>query len=455
MKVAIFGCLHGRLDKMFQSVESYENENNTTIDFILVCGDCQTIRHRDDLKCLAVPVKYQQTGDFPEYYSGEKKVPKLTIFIGGNHEASNYLMTLPYGGWVCDNMYYMGFAGVVRYKGLRIVGVSGIYNYHNHKKARFETMPLNDDTMRSIYHTRELDVFRLQLLSRRANEQNRIDMFLSHDWPAKIYDYGNKEQLLKFKPHFRDDVRKPQGLGSPLTQPLVNELKPKKWFAAHLHCRFYAKVDHDKEKNIQTEFLSLNKIEDRLKREFYMEVMDVETAEDSKDILYHDAEWLTILRKTIDLEFNARYCIPKINDRSGQEFFVSEEEIEETIGLMGGPDGLKIERNFIMTEPVIYGRPGGVQPSLDKDRLRFHKNPQHEELCTRLHLRTRTLDPLIEEDFKTETNSDSKREFQDNVKFGKSGVNTEPPSKRVCQTSPVTLDEDGCLPFYIDTKGDK
>jgi len=42
------------------------------------------------------------------YYSGEKKAPVLTIFIGGNHEASNYLQELPYGGWVAPNIYYLG-----------------------------------------------------------------------------------------------------------------------------------------------------------------------------------------------------------------------------------------------------------------------------------------------------------------------------------------------------------
>lgn len=45
---------------------------------------------------------------YPRYYSGEKKAPVLTIFIGGNHEASNYLQELPYGGWVAPNIFYMG-----------------------------------------------------------------------------------------------------------------------------------------------------------------------------------------------------------------------------------------------------------------------------------------------------------------------------------------------------------
>ena len=45
---------------------------------------------------------------FFRYYSGEKTAPVLTIFIGGNHEASNYLQELPYGGWVAPKIYYLG-----------------------------------------------------------------------------------------------------------------------------------------------------------------------------------------------------------------------------------------------------------------------------------------------------------------------------------------------------------
>jgi hypothetical protein len=31
--------------------------------------------------------------------------------VGGNHEASNYLRELFYGGWAAPNIYFMGFAG--------------------------------------------------------------------------------------------------------------------------------------------------------------------------------------------------------------------------------------------------------------------------------------------------------------------------------------------------------
>ena len=56
---------------------------------------------------------------FHKFYSGELSAPLLTIFIGGNHEASNYLQELAYGGWVAPNIFYLGYAGVVEVNGLR------------------------------------------------------------------------------------------------------------------------------------------------------------------------------------------------------------------------------------------------------------------------------------------------------------------------------------------------
>jgi lariat debranching enzyme len=86
----------------------------------------------------------------------------LTLFIGGNHEASNFLQELPYGGWVAPNIYYLGYAGVVTIGGIRIAGISGIYKGHDYLKGHFEIPPYNQGTMRSAYHIRNLEVFRLK-----------------------------------------------------------------------------------------------------------------------------------------------------------------------------------------------------------------------------------------------------------------------------------------------------
>lgn len=96
------------------------------------------------------------------YYSGEKLAPVLTIFIGGNHEASNYLQELPYGGWVAPRIYYMGYASVVNVAGVRVGGLSGIYKGHDYFKGHFERPPYTEDTKRSVYHIRNLETFRLK-----------------------------------------------------------------------------------------------------------------------------------------------------------------------------------------------------------------------------------------------------------------------------------------------------
>ena len=55
--------------------------------------------------------------------------------VGGNHEASNHLWELYYGGWVAPNIYYLGHAGVVNFGGLRIGGLSGIFMEHNYSRV--------------------------------------------------------------------------------------------------------------------------------------------------------------------------------------------------------------------------------------------------------------------------------------------------------------------------------
>ncbi|KAG8713855.1 Lariat debranching enzyme A [Ceratobasidium sp. 394] len=94
MKVAVAGCCHGELDATYKQIQDLEQRNNYKVDLVLINGDFQAIRNHQDLQCMAVPDKYKQLGTFYKYYTGEVKAPVLTLVIGGNHEASNYMWEL-------------------------------------------------------------------------------------------------------------------------------------------------------------------------------------------------------------------------------------------------------------------------------------------------------------------------------------------------------------------------
>lgn len=66
-----------------------------------------------------------------------------------------------FGGWVAPNMYYLGNSGCVRYRGLRIAGISGVYYPDNFNAGYQEDFPLQGRHIRSIYHTRQCEIFKL------------------------------------------------------------------------------------------------------------------------------------------------------------------------------------------------------------------------------------------------------------------------------------------------------
>lgn len=185
-----------------------------------------------------MPVKYREMHDFHEYYSGQRTAPCLTVFVGGNHEASNYLFELYYGGWVAPNIYYMGAANVLRLGPLRISGLSGIWKGFDYKKVHHERLPYNQDDVKSIYHVRELDARKLLCI------RTQVDIGISHDWPRGVEWKGNWKKLFRQKSHFEEDARSGQ-LGSVAAKYVMDRLRPPYWFSAHLHCKFAAIIDHE------------------------------------------------------------------------------------------------------------------------------------------------------------------------------------------------------------------
>ncbi|GAA6061599.1 hypothetical protein JCM10212_000907 [Sporobolomyces blumeae] len=247
MRIAVIGCSHGSLDDIYVSVAKCDEiaraKGEPEVDLVICCGDFQAMRNTADLEMMACPPKYRALGHFHQYYSEQKRAPKLTIVIGGNHESSGYLWECYNGGWLAPDIYFLGFAGCILVDGwLRIAGASGIWKSGDWKKGHFETVPYDDRTIRSVYHIREYDVARLLQLKDRGPP---IDIFLSHDWPQGIEQHGDTKGLIREKPFFKDEIAT-NSLGSPPLHALLNTLQPSHWFSAHLHVKFAALYKHDK-----------------------------------------------------------------------------------------------------------------------------------------------------------------------------------------------------------------
>uniref|UniRef100_A0A3Q1J6Q1 Lariat debranching enzyme C-terminal domain-containing protein n=1 Tax=Anabas testudineus TaxID=64144 RepID=A0A3Q1J6Q1_ANATE len=375
MKIAVEGCCHGELDKIYETIAYLEKKEGVKVDLLLCCGDFQAVRNEGDMKCMAVPAKYRTMQTFYKYYSGEKKAPVLTIFIGGNHEASNHLQELPYGGWVAPNIYYLGYAGVVRYRGIRIGGLSGIFKSHDYRRGHHEFPPYNPETLRSAYHIRNIDVFKLKQI------QMPIDIFMSHDWPRGIYYYGSTEELLRKKKFLRQEVES-NSLGSPAAEELLAHLQPNFWFSAHLHVKFAAVMQHPPKGNAAprvTKFLSLDKC---LPHREFLQIVDVPERPGSSEGLEYDPEWLAILKSTNSLQrTNPHPWNPPENNGLHErwDFSASEAAMMQVVEDLSGE--LSIPDNFSQTVPAYD--PSKPQPHIAPS---YNTNPQTTELCATLGL---------------------------------------------------------------------
>lgn len=234
---AVCGCTHGELDLIYDNITKWEANFGLKVSFLICCGDFEAVRNSFDLDCMSVPPKYKKIKDFQQYYKGTKIAPVLTIFVGGNHEAMNYLKDLYYGGWVAENIYFLGYSGVINVNGVRIAGVSGIHNYSDWKKGYHEIYPFQNFEIKSAFHTRQYEIMKLSLI------KDPIDIFISHDWPTLVGDLSDFRTLTKVKPHFKDDIRN-HALGSPQLSFLCDTLQPRFWFSAHLHIHWDLMIDH-------------------------------------------------------------------------------------------------------------------------------------------------------------------------------------------------------------------
>ncbi|XP_023591763.1 lariat debranching enzyme isoform X2 [Trichechus manatus latirostris] len=340
-----------------------------------------------------------------------------------------------------------GLAGVVKYRGLRIGGISGIFKSHDYRKGHFECPPYNSSTIRSIYHVRNIEVYKLKQL------KQPMDVFLSHDWPRSIYHYGNKKQLLKAKSFFRQEVEN-NTLGSPAASELLEHLKPTYWFSAHLHVKFAALMQHQAKDKGQpakaTRFLALDKC---LPHRDFLQVIEIEHDPSAPDYLEYDIEWLTILRATNDL-INVTGRLWNMPENNGLytrwDYSATEEAMKGVLEKLN--HDLKVPCNFSVTAACY-------DPSKPQNQMQLlHRiSPQTTEFCAQLGITDINvrLQKAKEEPYLCNEN-----EEQDDVESNDSGelseYNTDTSALSSVNPDEIVLDEeeedaDSMLSAHSDT----
>ncbi|KAI5928969.1 Lariat debranching enzyme [Manis javanica] len=64
MRVAVAGCCHGELDRIYETLALAERRGPGPIDLLLCCGDFQAVRNEADLRCMVVPPEYRHMQTF-------------------------------------------------------------------------------------------------------------------------------------------------------------------------------------------------------------------------------------------------------------------------------------------------------------------------------------------------------------------------------------------------------
>ena len=276
------GCIHGCMDKMYEEIQEFEKQKKKKIDLVLCTGDFESMRNEEDLKFLSCPEKYRLMGDFYKYYNSKVKAPYLTIFVGGNHEASNYLEQYYYGGYVAENIYYLGRGGVINVKGLRIGGMSGIFNKFDYFRGHFEKNE-NDikGDKKSIFHYREFEIAKM------SHIKNKLDIFMTHDWPTNIIHSKDFSRIFKLYPENKEAILSGT-LGSFPAEFILKLLKPKYYICGHMHF-YYTNIIKD------TKIYAFDKC---VKKRHYFDLIEVKRSLKDIDLednnVYIDPEWLAI-----------------------------------------------------------------------------------------------------------------------------------------------------------------
>jgi len=224
--IVFVGDVHGNHDRLVAEVCAWSRAARRPVDLIVSVGDFQALRDEHDMRCTTCPEKHMHLGDFPAYYRGKKQFPADVLFVGGNHEAYNWLEEMPAGGPVGPQCRYLGRAAVVERLGLRIGGLSGIYSATAFSSGR-AWVDYDDPRVIENRRRKKQSTYYERAEVEQLASSGPVDVLVTHEWPeglASLADPGT----ISGRP----------GAGSSVLRDLVERLKPRWLFCGHMHWSF-------------------------------------------------------------------------------------------------------------------------------------------------------------------------------------------------------------------------
>ncbi len=156
--IAIVGDIHGRFKELYDAIDRLEDKVKDEIKAVVLLGDVMPIRDKNDLFYSFLKEKYRKMElySFREYYK-KGYVPKLTYFIGGNHEPYCYLGEDKKE--LIENLIYLGRVGNFELNGLKFAFLSGIYSPKHYYDSKRE-----DCKSHAVVYFNENDLQKLEKL---------------------------------------------------------------------------------------------------------------------------------------------------------------------------------------------------------------------------------------------------------------------------------------------------
>ncbi len=223
--IVAVGDVHGHHRRMVALVERWTTHHGVVPDAVIQVGDCEPHRHLDDLTTMAGPSKHKRLGDFADFHEGRSRFPWPVYFIGGNHEPYGWLDQHPDGFELTHNCHYLGRAGSFEVRGVRVVGLTGIYS---------SNAPASRPHPNSIArHSNKDHIWTLPEDADVALDAGPAHVLITHDWPEDVLAQASAMD------------RRRHDTGNPHAQALLELLQPRFMFCGHMHTRHERAIEHD------------------------------------------------------------------------------------------------------------------------------------------------------------------------------------------------------------------